>query len=686
VVKGATSLHFLPQTQLCFYCLQPLRIRLPVNFFPSRRSLLQIAIAISSLSLVSSVLLLGALEHYSGRNFPQENIFAILSTPHPSVEARETFSAKAIADTIQTLNGRPQISPLPEAQEVWQCEVIVVGGSLGGISAASQAMRSGATTCLIELTPWLGGQISSQGVSAVDESLAMRWLQNFSQTWKDFKWLIRQQPAQLPAWSGMSESTRVEQINSCWVGRLCFPPQAGATAAEQLLRVSAHSAPKSRWGTAIAFKGAKFDLTGQNITQIYAVRRIPRNSNYMPQGLLSEELSAWYSWSEDNTFTKVPIRLEAPPGKKLIVIDATDTGELVAWANIPYRVGSDSRQITGEVNAPQQGNPDCTQAFTFPFVLAIRDDQGKSRVALSQIDSDYPKREHLRVFSMDGFPMFRGGSLFNYRRIVSTTLSDPLHGTPVRGDMTMVNWTRGNDWNWMNPPLLLSDEQLQSTGQYQNWMGGLSWSALRHAETHALLFAQWLMETQTKPGFPLAHLMGVDSPMGTASGLSMYPYIREGRRILGRSAYGDEAFMIREADLRKDMAGGRDFSASAIAITHYAIDIHGCRYRNWEPAGEAQQAGTIESKIHPVTIPLESLIPQGVDNLLIGGKAIAVTHIVNALTRIHYGEWSIGGAAGSTAAWLIIQDSELMPADIVPKGLMPQLQQHLRQQGLRFKW
>ena len=97
-------------------------------------------------------------------------------------------------------NGRPQLSPLPPAEEVWECEVVVVGGSLGGVAAATQAMKSGAKTCLIELTPWFGGQISAQGVSAIDESRAMREQQNFSKSWTDFKYLIKQQTVQLPAW------------------------------------------------------------------------------------------------------------------------------------------------------------------------------------------------------------------------------------------------------------------------------------------------------------------------------------------------------------------------------------------------------------------------------------------------------------------------------------------------------
>ncbi|MBD0347390.1 MAG: FAD-dependent oxidoreductase, partial [Coleofasciculus sp. Co-bin14] len=104
----------------------------------------------------------------------------------------QTATAKAVS--LVTPAGWPVVSPLPKAKEVWECEVIVVGGSLGGIAAASHAMESGAKTCLIELTPWLGGQISSQGVSAVDESLTMRQLDNDSESWLQFKQLIKEQP------------------------------------------------------------------------------------------------------------------------------------------------------------------------------------------------------------------------------------------------------------------------------------------------------------------------------------------------------------------------------------------------------------------------------------------------------------------------------------------------------------
>ena len=584
-------------------------------------------------------------------------------------------------------NGRPQLSPLPNVKDVWECEVVVIGGSLGGISAASQAMQAGAKTCLIELAPWLGGQVSAQGVSALDESRTMRRRQNFSRTWLAFKQLIRSQSVKLPAWTNLPKSIPVWQLNSCWVGDLCFSPRAGANSAQQWLQSAAAKAPGSRWETSTAFKGAAFDPSGKQITAIYAVKRIPRRLDYIPQGRLSRELHSWYAWSEDEVFQKIPLRLQAPAGKQLMVIDATDTGELIGWANIPYRLGSESQATTGEISAPKHGNPSCTQAFTFPFVLAIHDDGGRSWEALKQIQPGYSRAEHRRQFGLEGFPMFYGGSFFNYRRMVSTRLSKSDFGNPAPGDMTLVNWNLGNDWTWMNPPLILDEASIDASGQRQNWHGGLAIDALKEAENHALLFSEWLMETQARPEFPLAHLSGPDSPMGTGSGLSMTPYIREGRRIIGRAAYGQEQFMVREADLRADMFGGRNFDPTGVALTHYAIDIHGCRYRNWEPTDEATEASVQESLVRPLIIPLEALIPQGVDNLLMGGKSIAVTHIANALTRVHYGEWSIGAAAGVTAGWLTQQpQTNLTPADIVSTRQIPKLKRALTRQGQRFTW
>ena len=589
---------------------------------------------------------------------------------------------------LQAANGRPQLNPLPQATEVWECEVVVVGGSLGGVAAASHAMQTGVQTCLIELTPWLGGQISSQGVSAIDESRAMRSQQNFSPSWQSFKRLIRNQPIFLPEWTGMSDRQLVYETNSCWVGDLCFLPEAGAQASQKWLEAAVAASPESRWATSTAFKGAAFDPSGRTITAVYAVKRVPKDPQYVPEGRLSQEISYWYAWSGNEVFEKIPIRLQAPPGKRMIVIDATDTGEFIAWAKVPYRVGSDARSVLDEISAPSQSNPHCTQAFTFPFVMAIADDGGQSYQALQGLETGIPEAEHRRGYDMEGFPMFHNRSMFNYRRIVSRATGPSAVSWSTAGEMTLVNWNRGNDWNIMDDPLIMDPDMLEQSGQHQNWIGGLSLQALRNGENNALLFADWLMETKATPSLPLMFLSGVGSPLGTRSGLSMVPYIREGRRIIGRPAYEQDAFMMREADLRVDMPGGRDFYNSAIALSHYDIDIHGCRYRNWQPSYEANRASVNERLVRPLQVPLEALIPMGVDNLLIGGKSIAASHIVNAMTRVHQSEWGIGAAAGTTAGWLLQpeQSSTLTPAQILVTDQTADLQTYLIEQGLQLDW
>ncbi len=589
---------------------------------------------------------------------------------------------------IQTANGRPVLNPLPIAEEVWTCEVVVIGGTLGGIAAASHAMKTGATTCMIELTPWLGGQISAQGVSAIDESRAMRWRRNFSPSWDAFKALIQRQPVHLPDWTGMPSPKPVSAVNSCWVGELCFSPKAGATAAEMWMRQAAQGSLESRWATSTAFKGAAFDASGRVVTAIYGVRRIPLDPNYVPTGRLSRELSEWYSWSDSDIYNKIPVRLQPPPGGRMVVIDATDTGELVGWANLPYRVGSDAQSFTGEVNAPPRENPDCTQAYTYPFVLATLDDGRASLKELQKIEPAFTREEHRQEFDLEGFPFFNSSSVFNYRRIVSHATDSGNVNVTRPGEMTLINWNKGNDWHFMNPPLVLAEEDIRLSGQKQNWMGGLSAESLNYGETHALMFAEWLIDREATDKLPLTLLTGKDAPLGTQSGLSMVPYIREGRRILGRPAYGQDSFMAVEADLREDMTGGRDFSPTAVALAHYDIDIHGCRYRDGRPTYEAAAASIKEFVVRPLQIPLEAMVPQEVDNVLIGGKSVAVSHIVNGVTRVHYGEWSIGGAAGATAGWLLREGKpdDLTPAQIVVTGQMPALQAFLVSQGLRFTW
>eukprot|EP01052_Picozoa_sp_SAG31_P030686 SAG31_NODE_3169_length_4591_cov_7.118655_2_plen_143_part_00 len=53
------------------------------------------------------------------------------------------------------------------------CDVVVVGGSVAGLSAAVTSAKEGANTCLLEPTDMLGGQMTANGIPALGETLPL---------------------------------------------------------------------------------------------------------------------------------------------------------------------------------------------------------------------------------------------------------------------------------------------------------------------------------------------------------------------------------------------------------------------------------------------------------------------------------------------------------------------------------
>ena len=53
-------------------------------------------------------------------------------------------------------------------------DLVVVGGGTGGTAAAIEAARDGASVLIVEESPWLGGMLTSAGVSAIDGNYRLR--------------------------------------------------------------------------------------------------------------------------------------------------------------------------------------------------------------------------------------------------------------------------------------------------------------------------------------------------------------------------------------------------------------------------------------------------------------------------------------------------------------------------------
>ena len=112
-----------------------------------------------------------------------------------------------------------------------ECEVLIVGGGTGGVAATLAAARHGRRTCLLEETDWLGGQLTSQGVSALDEH---DLIETFGGT-ASYNGLRRAIRAHYEA-LGLDPRQAGGNPGSCWVTRLAFEPSVAVAAIERPAR------------------------------------------------------------------------------------------------------------------------------------------------------------------------------------------------------------------------------------------------------------------------------------------------------------------------------------------------------------------------------------------------------------------------------------------------------------------
>lgn len=115
--------------------------------------------------------------------------------------------------------------------------------------------------------------------------------------------------------------------------------------------------------------------------------------------------------------------------------------------------------------------------------------------------------------------------------------------------------------------------------------------------------------------------------------------VRETRRILGRYVLTKE-----------DVKAGRDFP-DQVARGAYPLDIHDVGQAAAQPAGHVSGGGTELSMIdRSYGIPARCLIAQGVDNLLVAGRALSATHEAAGSARGQPVCMATGHAAGTIAA------------------------------------
>ena len=190
-------------------------------------------------------------------------------------------------------------------------DVLVIGGGASGVCAGLQAARMGVNTVILEETPWLGGMLTSAGVSCVDGNYNLR-----SGIFGEFTDSLAARYGGYPS------------LQTGWVSNINFDPHVGQ------------------------------DIFTSMTEAESAYLTVERNAE-------------WKSVRTVNDRKEV-IFVDEDGRKRLIsakvLIDATELGDVAKACGVPYRIGMDSSSETGESIAPENDN-DVIQDMTFVAFL-----------------------------------------------------------------------------------------------------------------------------------------------------------------------------------------------------------------------------------------------------------------------------------------------------------------------------
>lgn len=512
-------------------------------------------------------------------------------------------------------------------------DIAIIGGGTGGTAAALAAAKAGRTVIMTEETAWIGGQLTSQAVPPDEHP----WIESFGCTasYRRFRQGVRGYYRDHFPLTPDAAGNPVLNPGSGIVSRLCHEPRAALAVLQQMLAPYVHSGRITILHRHI-IKTAQ--TVGNRVTAV-TVRSLD-------SGVVTRIKAAYY-------------------------LDATECGDLLPEAGIEYVTGAESKSDTGEPHAVDgPALPMDMQGFTYCLAVDYleREDHTIPKPDMYDFWRSY-KADFWpdRLLSMTGvkpstmepvqYELFPNPHnrfpLFHYRQI-----ADRWHFRLglYESSISLVNWPQ-NDY-WLGSIIDVSEEERQLH--------------LYQAKQLSLSLLYWLQTEAPRPdgklGYPGLRLR--PDVVGTEDGLAMYPYIRESRRIKA-------VFTVLEQHVATDCRpdGRAEEFFDTVGIGCYRIDLH--------PSTCGRPYIDVSSL--PFQIPLGSLIPVRVDNVLAASKNIGATHITNGCYRLHPVEWNIGEAAGYCASYCL--EKGMTPRDLraFPPGLAD-FQQLLVQEGVELRW
>lgn len=432
------------------------------------------------------------------------------------------------------------LTPVCSAQPLpAKVDVLVIGGGTSGTAAAIHAAREGVSVLVIEEGPWLGGMLTSAGVAAVDGNHNLGF-----GIWGEFRQKLRDHYGGATA------------LSTGWVSHTLFEPHVG----DSLFKVMA------------------------------AIPNLQISYNSVWEGLTKTSNGWQLRISQSGSINKTIV-------EGTILIDATEYGDVMAKAGVPYEIGMDDPSV--EPLGP--GRNDIIQDLTW---VAILKDYGDS------VDKTIPKPENYRTEEFSA-------ACKSEENPDGLDCQKMLDYGKLPNNKYMLNWPNSGNDAYINVIEATKEERV---------------AALEEAKQTTLRFIYFI---QHDLGF--SHLGIADDEFPTKDGLALIPYNRESRRA-------KTVVQLKVADIEAPYSNDRPLYRTGIALGDYPIDHHHKKNLN------APKIEFIEIKVPSYTVPIGSLLPKVVNNLIIAEKNIGVTNIVNGTTRLQPVVLGIGQAAGAMAA------------------------------------
>ena len=335
-----------------------------------------------------------------------------------------------------------------------------------------------------------------------------------------------------------------------------------------------------------------------------------------------------------------------------VFIDATYEGDLAAAAGAEYRVG---REGQAEFNEPRAG-----RLYTH-WVGAVG--EGSTGLADNAVQA-YNYRLCLTDVPGDVIPVARPEhydsteflSLAEDVRLGRTTAEDTVAGyyKGIRQISSMVALPNGR-YDGNNHHLAFLSTDLPE----ENWpwpTSGWDWRDMyaRRLRSYTLGLLWFVQNDKSLPESFRTECLRWGMARTEYADNGHFPrevYVREGRRVVGEYLFtAHDALSMR----------GRPEHAPSITASHYALDSHAVRKRE---QGRVHLDGFFSYRTRPYTVPYGVIVPRKVDGLLIP-VPVSGTHIGFSTLRMEPCWMALGQAAGTAAVLAIENDVQPRWVDV----------------------